>query len=218
MKNLKYFIYIICTVCLLLYIFLRIYHLDTIDKKSIQTTISEDLVIEEKDTIKKLFKAEDEINYQDYKLKIVTICQEDSVIPEEPHYFNPIVLIQYFIFYHNNNIIKSEVLPIRTVKQAVYGGCKQELKDCVFFNIKLIERKDKSLIYHARGYGGCNGDKCPGCDVIWSLDGNLIAFIYHSGAEGIIEKKGNISYLEELWKGGIVGTILKEITFYPRMR
>ncbi len=160
-----------------------------------------------------LYGVEKEILHKDYAMKIITITQNDSVIPEEKNYFNPIVISQTFKFYRNKTILNSFSLPIKTIGQKVYGGKVEKMLDCVIFNIKLIERENADIVYHVVGYGGCNGG-CPTCNVIFSLTGEILAIEYRTEIE-IIKREGNPIYLNEFVNGVIAGNLLKELTFYP---
>ena len=160
-----------------------------------------------------LFSIEKEISYENYSMKIVTVCQKDSVIPDEKNLFNPIVISQDFSFYHGNQYINSLSIPIRTIEQEVYGGQVKKMLDCVFFEVKIVKRKDKSIVYYILGYGGCNGD-CPSCCAVISLEGKLMAIDYRTETE-IIKKEGMPEYLNEIANGKINGEELKGLLFYP---
>jgi hypothetical protein len=158
----------------------------------------------EKSLTDSLFQINDSIRYEDFYLKTVTSCENDSVVPDEKNLFNPIVLNQKFEFYEGNSKIKEIQFPIRIVKGKTFKGIK-EYVDCVIFEIQLIKEKNGAF-YYMSGYGGCNSD-CPTFDAVLNLKGEIIALEYRTEKE-ILEKVGESNvitlYRERKYKGAII--------------
>lgn len=158
-----------------------------------------------------LFSIEEGLNYKKYSMKLVTVYEKDSVDPSEEHLFEPIIVYQKFKFYKENKFLRSEVIPIKIIRQKVTRGPVKKMLACVFFAGQIARLKNGDLVYHVIGYGGCNAD-CPNCDAVFSLNGKLIALSYRSPRRVIIES-GLVECLDEINDKNLNSRELKSILF-----
>ncbi|HNP24991.1 MAG TPA: hypothetical protein PKL37_23145 [Panacibacter sp.] len=184
------------------------------DRVNTNQNIIDDTAVSKIITINdKLFELETKICYKNHSLKIVTLCQRDSVIPEERSLFNPVVISQKLTFYNKDTVLKKLDSPCKKVRQKINSLDYLEMLDNVIYRVQIIG--SENYFYYLKGYGGCN--TCDEFFGLYDLNGDLLSVDY--GSVKILYK--NNEDIQSILKiNGVKDFndskyILEDVSFYP---
>jgi hypothetical protein len=163
-----------------------------------------------------LFMKIDTLRFDSFMLQIKTICQDDSIIPEEAHIYNPIVIKQELSFHRNNIETNRLEWPSRKLLQKDHAGKMKLILQNVIFYVAVIKLSNYTYGYYLESYAGagCNSPLyCPEFEALIDLNGTIVSIFYHNSKENYL-KEGNMGLLREISKN-INTRKLKEMSFFP---
>lgn len=129
-----------------------------------------------------------EVNFNKYKLKLISIFINDSVSSNETNMFNPICLSQIICFSINDSMVYSAPQPVRYITQMNNQGKKILMMENVVNEIGFLEGKE-GLLFSIEGYGGCNS--CTEYRALYNDKGEIV-YCRYSNQKTVYSKIGEL--------------------------